>query len=63
MSDKEGKQLETPAIRGRLSWLLSSIIVPVIIGLVVPAMMYEKSVTAEVNREEVETSAIFDQKM
>ena len=52
MTDKEGKQPETPARKGRLSWLLSSIIAPVIIGLVVTVLMSEKAASGEVDREE-----------
>ncbi len=52
MTNKEGKQPETPARKGSLSWLLSSIIAPVIIGLVVTVLMSEKSASGEVDRVE-----------
>jgi hypothetical protein len=52
MTDKERKQPETPVRKGRLSWLLLSIIVPVIIGLVVAVLMSEKAASGEIDREE-----------
>ena len=52
MTDKEGERPEIPARKGRLSWLLSSIIAPVIIGLVVTVLMSEKSASGEIDREE-----------
>ena len=52
MTDKEGKQPETPSRKGRLSWLLSSIIAPVIIGLVVTVLMSEEAASGVIDREE-----------
>ena len=52
MTDKEGKQPETPARKSRLS----SIIAPVIIGLVMTVLMYETSYSGEVDTEKTETS-------
>ncbi len=51
-ADKGEQQPETSAGNGRLSWLRSSIIVPVIIGLVMTVLMSEKAASGEVDREE-----------
>jgi hypothetical protein len=55
---REWKQSETPGGKSRLSWLLSSLIVSLVIGVFVPVVMCEKSAFGEVDRGEAETSLI-----
>jgi hypothetical protein len=55
---REWKQSETPGAKSRLSWLLPSLIVPLMIGVFVPVVMCEKPAFCEVDRGETETSLI-----
>ncbi|MBT3881343.1 MAG: DUF1566 domain-containing protein [Candidatus Scalindua sp.] len=57
-SDKEVKQRGALTGKGRLLWLLSSIIVPAIIGMGMLVLMYEKPAFGEVDKGKVETSVI-----
>ena len=57
-SDKKGKQQETPTGKNCLFWLLRATNVLFLIGMVLLVSMYEKPAFGEVDKEEVETSAI-----
>ena len=58
MDDKCKKQSRCQAGKSRLAWLLSSLIVPLMIGVFVPVVMCEKPAFCEVDRGETETSLI-----
>lgn len=57
-TDKGEKQSETPTVKGGLAWLLQTAIIPFIIGMAVPAIIYEKPAFGEVDKEKLETSVI-----